>query len=202
MTRSTRIQRHLLTLLSLLALCLLAVPVAQAQNPALHPAIQNVIRYSTDACQWSPPIKESSGIVYECPGGTVMTGMKHSGDENGDTEYLCCALTPQPVQKTSCAWSNPIKEANSIYYCPGWKAMTGRVHWGDENGDTKYECCDLANPVGSMWPDDTTCSWSPPQKQPSSNLECNGGTVMRGRSHQGDENGDTQIYCCSFFGNG
>lgn len=188
-----------LTSVALLAVTLLLTVPAGASD--LHPAIDAVVEYDTEACTWGPPIKESSGIEYECPGGTVMAGMKHSGDENGNTHYQCCPLTPQPVKKSVCAWSNAIRESNSNYFCPAWQAMTGREHSGDENGSTKYYCCNLDNPSGQMWTDDTTCEWVGPQKQSKSDLTCPDGKVMTGRSHQGDENGDTQIYCCSFFGN-
>ena len=194
-----RLAHALLAAAALLAFgVLLAAPVAADE---LHPSIDAVVEYDTESCQWGPKIKESSGVEYECPGGTVMAGMKHKGDENGDTEYLCCPLTPQPVKKSVCAWSSVIRESNSNYFCPSWQAMVGREHSGDENGTTKYYCCNLDNPAGQMWTDDTTCEWVGPEKQSDSDLECPDGKVMTGRSHQGDEIGDTQIYCCSFFGN-
>lgn len=180
---------------------LLALP-ASAEVPGVHPAIDTVVNYTTGNCQWSPPLKESSGIAYECPGGLVMAGMKHSGDENGNTEYQCCAFSPQPVTKYACAWSTSIRESNSQYTCPGLQLMAGREHSGDENGGTKYECCNFDNPSGQMWPNDTTCEWIGPQKQSASNLTCPSNKVMRGRSHQGDENGNTYIYCCGVEGPG
>lgn len=160
------------------------------------------IVYGTTACGWSPGIKESAGTEYKCAGNTVMTGVKHSGDENGYTQYECCSMEPQDVSKAACAWSEAIKEADSTYTCSGGQALVGRVHSGDENGSTKYYCCDLDNPAGQVLPDDTTCYWSGSQRQSSSDLQCNAGEVMRGRSHQGDENGNTSIYCCTFQGKG
>lgn len=180
-----------------LLLALGLVPaVAGAQSSS------DTIVYDTTACGWSPGIKESAGVEYKCAGNTVMTGIKHSGDENGDSEYQCCSMDPQNVSKAACAWSDPIKEANSSYTCSSGQALTGRVHSGDENGSTKYYCCNLNNPAGQVLPDDTTCYWSDSQKQSKSDLQCKAGEVMRGRSHQGDENGSTSIYCCKFHGNG
>lgn len=186
--------------------CALALPALLALTPATaclaQDSGQEVITYSTTACDWSPPIKESSGVEYKCPGATALAGVKHSGDENGDTQYQCCSLTPPPVDKTACAWSQEIKESNSNYVCPSGQAMVGRWHNKDENGPTKYYCCNLNNPAGQVLPDDTTCNWSASQKQSKSNFQCADGRVMRGRAHQGDENGGTEIYCCKFKGNG
>ncbi len=163
------------------------------------PAVAEII-YDTTACGWSPKIKESAGVEFKCAGQTVLDGIKHSGDENGDTKYQCCSLTPQNVSKAACAWSREMKEANSNYTCPGGQAMVGRWHNKDENGPTKYYCCNLNNPAGQVLPDDTTCYWSNSDRQSKSDLKCGAGEVMRGRSHQGDENGPTEIYCCKFKG--
>lgn len=180
-----------------LALGLGSAPPVAAQDSAAGAA---VITYSTTGCQSSAPIKESSGIEYTCPGKMVMAGVKHSGDENGNTQYQCCSLDPQNVEKTACAWSKEMKESNSNYVCSSGQAMVGRWHNKDENGPTKYNCCNLINDAGQVLPDDTTCYWSNSSRQSKSDLQCKAGEIMRGRSHQGDENGPTEIYCCKFKG--
>jgi hypothetical protein len=183
-------------------LLLFAVPALAAgpAGPQTLPSKHDVISYTTIACLWSPPIKESAGVEFKCAGGTMMIGVKHSGDENGDTRYQCCALSPQPVEKLACAWSESIRESNSLYNCPGHQLMAGRKHTGDENGFIRYYCCNLHNPAGQVLPVDSQCEWVGPQQQSASDLSCKANQVMRGRQHSGDENGNTSIFCCNVEG--
>ncbi|MCP5118825.1 MAG: hypothetical protein GY953_49060 [bacterium] len=98
--------------------------------------------------EWSDKIKESDGVKYECPANTVMAGRKHNGDENGNTKYYCAPLykdgDPLAVDFETCEWSNKKKESDSDYKCKDDRFMVGRKHSGDENGNTKYYCCNVA----------------------------------------------------------
>jgi peptidyl-Asp metalloendopeptidase len=96
---------------------------------------------------WSNNIKESSSIPYTCPGGTVLVGRYHSGDENGTTRYSCAFLdfggvTRYPDANT-CAWSSGLRESSSNYVCAFDRVMVGRQHSGDENGTTWNYCCNM-----------------------------------------------------------
>lgn len=150
--------------------------------------------------QWGPPVKESAGIQFECPGDGAITGMEHLGDENGNTRYQCGSLGPGTVQPVSCAWSTEVKESQGYFTCTDNKVLTGRKHSGDENGKTTYECCtmQLTTSTGSLalTLDSKTCSWSSPQKQSDTAYVCPDNGVMVARDHTGDENGSTRYYCC------
>lgn len=99
-------------------------------------------------CAWSGAIKESRGTNYFCPANQVMVGRAHYGDENGSTYYYCCNLDdaglPLLVDSFTCAWSFGLRESDGFAYtCPWPKVLTGRVHYGDENGTTHYHCCEV-----------------------------------------------------------
>ena len=151
-----------------------------------------------DSCQWSAGIKESNGTAYTCPSGKVLGGRRHNGDENGTTYYLCCSAGTPQATPTSCSWSSWLKESSNIQYiCPTNKFLVGRQHSGDENGSTRYYCCNLSQ-SGVQIPRSGSCLWSSGQKEAGSNLQClPDGKVMVGRQHSGDENGTTWNYCCN-----
>ncbi|MFB4394943.1 MULTISPECIES: hypothetical protein [unclassified Pseudomonas] len=93
--------------------------------------------------EWGKAFKESEGKYFMCPPDTVMTGRRHTGDENGDTHYQCSALrnveTPLQVIWAD-GWSEKQPESSSSFTCPDDQFMVGRYHLGDENGDTRYRC--------------------------------------------------------------
>ena len=74
-----------------------------------------------------------------------MTGRVHYNDENGDTHYLCAAITNGEISD-GCAWSGWFSENGGTWYtCPADRPfMTGRAHSGDETDDTRYHCCPAA----------------------------------------------------------
>lgn len=148
-------------------------------------------------CQWSAGIKESAGTAYTCPSGKVLAGRRHSGDENGTTHYLCCSAGSPQATPTSCSWSAFLKESSNIQFvCPANQFMAGRQHSGDENGSTRYYCCNLSQ-NGVQVPRSGSCAWSAGQQESSSHFQCiPDGKVMTGRQHSGDENGTTWNYCC------
>jgi hypothetical protein len=158
--------------------------------------------YEPYNCAWSGNIKESSGITYICPSSKVVIGRWHSGDENGNTQYYCCNVravgTGTTVVPTTCAWSASIKESSGIAYtCPSSKVVAGRWHGGDENGNSQYYCCNLDRGGALLTVDGTTCAWSTDVKESSGiTYTCTSSKQMVGRKHSGDENGNTQYYCC------
>lgn len=103
------------------------------------------------------------------------------------------------------AWSDPIQESGknsggvSEYTCPDGQVMVGRRHAGDENGNTWYLCATvsyagIAAKVGQgEW-----SSWIQESGKDSggtSSYQCPINSVMIGRRHKGDENGDTSYEC-------
>lgn len=114
------------------------------------------------------------------------------GDEKRHRTTVTNQATP-----TSCSWSSWLKESSNIQFtCPTNRFMVGRQHSGDENGSTRYYCCNLSQ-SGVQVPRSGICGWSSGQKESSSNLQClPDGRVMVGRQHSGDENGTTWNYCC------
>jgi predicted RNA-binding Zn-ribbon protein involved in translation (DUF1610 family) len=148
-------------------------------------------------CSWSNGIQESNGTNYICPSGKVLAGRRHSGDENGTTRYLCCSAGNPQATATSCAWSAYLKESSNIqFFCPANQYMVGRQHTGDENGNTRYYCCNLTQ-NGFQVPRSGSCVWSAGQQESNSHFQCiPDGKVLVGRQHSGDENGTTWNYCC------
>lgn len=92
--------------------------------------------------------------------------------------------------------------------CPGSSMIYYRKHEGDENKDTAYKCRIAENYKISdrKWSDALRESGRDPEKTsatPSTNNKryifytCPTNTVMTGRHHDGDENGDTKYQCGS-----
>jgi len=90
---------------------------------------------------WTPNRSESSGAVA-CPSNMVITGRRHSGDENGLTSYRCATLTIETGQLKldAAAFSGDMRESSHEYVCSGVGILSARAHWGDENGTTRYRC--------------------------------------------------------------
>lgn len=160
--------------------------------------------YEPYNCEWSFLHRESNSNVV-CPTGKVLVGRVHYGDENGNTQYNCCSVRPiggsTDVTRFSCAWSGAIKESSGInYVCPSNRVMIGRAHYGDENGSTYYQCCNL-NDLGLVLLVDTpTCAWSFGIKESNGfAYTCPWPKVMTGRDHHGDENGTTYYHCCELW---
>jgi hypothetical protein len=160
--------------------------------------------YEPYNCEWSFPVKEA-GLNYVCPSGKIMVGRAHYGDENGSTQYNCCNVRPvggtTNVSLFNCAWSGAIKESSGInYICPSDKVMVGRAHFGDENGSTYYQCCNVLDSGLLLLINTATCAWSGGHFE-SQGLAytCPYPKVMNGRVHSGDENGITHYRCCELW---
>jgi hypothetical protein len=182
----------------------------------LIPRQASAYGYTVTAQSWSSWIQESgkdSGGTseYICPDNQAMIGRKHQGDENGNTSYLCGKVyyngAEVPISTgassfTYASWSPRMKESNSYYICPVNKIMTGRLHQGDENGETAYLCTPIiygGNFVVLAWDD----AWSAPIQESGKNsggessFTCADNKIMVGRQHEGDENGNTRYLCAT-----
>lgn len=91
--------------------------------------------------QWSGNIKESAGTEFKAPSGRVIVGRKHTGDENGNTEYKTAIIkvNGKGTTITEEITSAKIKESSDTWFkTDDQRVMIGRCHSGDENGDTYY----------------------------------------------------------------
>ncbi|MEU1735941.1 hypothetical protein [Streptosporangium sp. NPDC020145] len=97
--------------------------------------VQNVVKGL-----WSAGLKESRSS-YTAPNDQAVIGRWHSGDENGSTKYLAAMFFWQgrQVRFSSPAWSGDLKESRHSWRANAGQVMTGRYHWGDENGTTRYQ---------------------------------------------------------------
>ena len=167
----------------------------------------------------SDSIKESRNVWVSSDANRFMTGRHHSGDENGQTFYHFSEaqysfqtsdrapegtrLVPDIRQTTASQ-----KESNSYFLCPSNCVMTGRKHDGDENGDTIYEYASLkaidaeGNKVEGVisvknivWIYNIVESYGLAYDAPCDK-------VIVGRSHKGDENGETGYAIGEVFFNG
>lgn len=152
--------------------------------------------------RWESPIKESSGSGYDAPANRVIVGRQHSGDENGQTQYATAIIKIDGMETTleEGINSSSIKESSGIWFkTDSNHVLTGRHHSGDENGQTYYTSAKVAviatattpAPQGTIIVPDVRTE-STYMKESKSSFMCPSGTVMTGRSHIDDENGNTQ----------
>ena len=102
-----------------------------------------------DIGNWSGALDEGkpNGHTYTCPEGTLMTGIKHTGDENGSTYYRCSAFSINGVvQKLRPGTVFKFPEDDHNKLCPAGQIMIGRSHQCDndgkcdENASSTYTC--------------------------------------------------------------
>lgn len=146
------------------------------------------------------PIKESGGIEFRCPDNTVMTGRYHKGDENGQTQYEYSTLKAVDskgntvnvtIEVTQVHWHDEIKESGSVLFqaAPN-HVIVGRWHEGDENGKTRYATAVVM--VNGMIAETFDEKMSNPIKESSGIwFVTDAESVIVGRMHEGDENGQT-----------
>jgi len=156
----------------------------------------------TQSSHHETSIKESwSNFI--CHNDQFLVGMRHDGDENGQTRYYQCDFfcggrkitwrTDESIVTTTA------REANGDWMTApyqGW-VMVGRKHDGDENGPTTYT---WAQPYDG--PDKCElgeATWTPDQKQSATNFICPEGHVLVGRYHRNDENGATKYQHASII---
>jgi hypothetical protein len=87
-------------------------------------------------------------------------------------------------------------ENDSRFNCRRNEVMTGRQHYGDEKGETKYRC--KAVMYNSTALELTDYSLSGNIKEDEGRwFVCGGNKVIVSREHDGDENGNTRYRCAS-----
>ncbi|MDF5754401.1 hypothetical protein [Spongiactinospora sp. TRM90649] len=94
---------------------------------------------------WTSPQRESRGD-FSAPENQVITGRWHDDDENGPTRYRTAAMYWQGRQVVLAGGevSREYKESSHSWLALDGKVMTGRVHYGDENGKTWYRYATVA----------------------------------------------------------
>ncbi len=168
----------------------------------------------------SSSVKESKGIWCCSDSERVMTGRHHTGDENGQTYYNYSKLyilepSTEPAPKGTRIvpdrrmQSESMKESKSSFLCPSNMVLTGRLHSGDENGNTIYEYASLkaVSANGEVIADaDITVqnvTWVEYEKESTGEgYDAPYGKVIVGRRHSGDENGGTAYAIGDVFYNG
>lgn len=152
--------------------------------------------------RWESLIQESRG-GYNAPLNRVIVGRKHSGDENGLTQYATAVvkIDGKATSIKNGISSSFIKESSGIWYkTDANRVITGRHHSGDENGQTYYNSATIIiipetftdpAPVGTIIVPNVRME-SAEMKESGSSFICPAGTIMTGRSHTGDENGSTR----------
>jgi len=93
--------------------------------------------------RWEPSFKESvAGAGFTAVVGRVITGRKHSGDENGQTAYQTGVIKFNGMAttiNTDVTSTANVSESRIGWYRTGqFQLMTGRHHSGDENGPTNF----------------------------------------------------------------
>lgn len=140
-----------------------------------------------------------SGGEFLCPADTVMTGRSHSGDENKDTMYEYASLKAVDANGHSVsgkitveevAWEDEVTESDHDFKAPANRVIVGRKHSSDENGKTRYATAVVRfNGMATTTVDSITSSEITESDGTWFNTDRD--RVITGRSHHGDENGDT-----------
>jgi hypothetical protein len=91
-----------------------------------------------------PPYKDDEWedtTHFVTPDDYALVRRDHYGDENGFTFYYCARLSWQgkPVRLVDRRWTEEMKESKHSSRAGANEVMTGRHHFGDENGRTKYQ---------------------------------------------------------------
>lgn len=174
---------------------------------------------STQNRQSSSSFKESDGVWCCSNAKSVMTGRHHTGDENGYTYYnfseVCviqASSEPAPegtvIVPDKRTFSATQVESASSFLCPNNCVLTGRMHRGDENGNTTYQYATLKaiSPKGIVIDGEITVqgiTWSKGIKESEGiGFDAPEGKVIVGRSHTGDENGETRYAVGLVYFNG
>lgn len=135
----------------------------------------------------------------------ALVGRKHYGDEylQGRTWYKCASAsqnsTPVVFKNHRRTESYMTGEHNNNdfvlrFTCPVNTVMTGREHYGDENGYDHYTCAEawVGETRLEVVADDT---WGPRQETENAEYVCPDSKFLIGYSQYGDENGH-EFYRC------
>ncbi|WP_066522737.1 fibronectin type III domain-containing protein [Curtobacterium ammoniigenes] len=98
------------------------------------------------------------------------------------------------VPRSSTEWT--VRESlHGSLTCSANGVLVARSHAGDENGTTTYRCADVF--VGTAKAVVSDASWTSVGRESWSDFTCPDDTVLVGRSHVGDENGETRYQCAT-----
>ncbi|GAA4214356.1 hypothetical protein [Microbispora amethystogenes] len=99
----------------------------------------NGLQVEVHAGDWTSPQRESKSD-YSAPNDQVVVGRWHEGDENGYTRYRSAALywSTRQIRLVDGEVSGQYTESSHTWQARAGKVMTGRTHYGDENGKTTY----------------------------------------------------------------
>ncbi|MEU8378615.1 hypothetical protein [Streptosporangium sp. NPDC048865] len=112
---------------------------------------------------------------------------------------VVAVTAPAPASASSAAavtirvertYSETVYESNSQFTCPPDQVLTGRSHFGDENRPTTYYCSTIF--IDDQRVEVHSGDWSAAQRESRSNYVAPLDQALVGRSHSGDENGDTR----------
>lgn len=90
---------------------------------------------------WIYNIVESYGLAYDAPCDKVIVGRSHKGDENGETGYAIGEVFFNGFPTTIIGYeiSAHLHESDGVWFNSDKDhVVTGRHHYGDENGFTTY----------------------------------------------------------------
>lgn len=92
--------------------------------------------------------------------------------------------------------SQPLKQSTLDFTCPPNTCIVGRMHTGDENGNTQFKYAPLipdpnSGVTGSITL--TNATWTGEFKQSDFDYNAPNGYVITGWQHSGDENGKTSF---------
>lgn len=155
---------------------------------------------------WSPPETEAKQD-FKCETGKVLIGRKrHLGDdensdENDDTQYLCGRPMQHgaPVTLKDPEHSPWYKEHDHVFVAPADAFVTGRYHWKDEEGNSRYQFHRGVNTRGEKVWTQPEGEWYKHSEGGGPTFTCPDNQVIIARSHDGDENGETGYLCASLW---
>jgi len=142
---------------------------------------------------------------FVAPEGQVLVGQNHEGDENGTTWYetgyvvldngivssVCSiSLDSSGWISVGCESGKGTAMGHSQFVCPKGSVLMGRKHIGGKHGETLYRYGRITC-LGMLCETYDVSDWIYAGKESSAKFTSPDGSVMVGRKHKGDENGDT-----------
>ncbi len=95
---------------------------------------------------WTHDCGKESSCGYIADGNRIITGRKHTDDEQGPTRYQTglVVVNDQRTNVNDAKAGIKFSESNGQWWRSGsLEVMVGRQHWGDENGDTQYHSASI-----------------------------------------------------------
>ncbi|QPC85593.1 hypothetical protein GA830_01690 [Mesorhizobium sp. NBSH29] len=162
---------------------------------------------------WDPKYIESREDERLCQGtNMVWVGRSHKGDENSWTWHMCGQVIQfgKVAKVLNHEWSDSQSETDSKFMCPANEVITGRrrianKEWegspsADENGHTEYRCSQIIDEFGYPMQIVPHANWTFPIKEHEGHdVICKPNSVMVGRNHKGNHNGETEYRCADVY---